>query len=1041
MEEAVNKLKGLLRTLFQFDCADLDFGIYRIMNYKREAIERFIEKDLIEAVSTELNRGILAQQTKAASELQQVAKQIREALGNGALDDDGRLVETYHNTPLGRRYQELQAQATGAKTRNALETLIFNHLYTFFSRYYDNGDFISKRRYSKQQKYAIPYNGEEVYLYWANNDQYYIKTTEYFNDYRFQAPNGVAVHFKLQEAQVEKDNNKGDKRFFFPRTAESSFNPQTREIVIPFEFRPLTEQEKIKYGTRNHQQETIIAEALEEIPAHFKNEKDALIALMAERRLAADGRSISYLEHHLRQYTRRNTSDFFIHKDLKGFLMRELDFYLKNEVLNLDDLEAPGKTRAEGWFQVMRVIRAIGTRIITFLAQIENFQKKLFEKKKFITETQYCITIGNIGEAFYKEIATNDAQWQEWKELFHIDEEEQSLFTATLATREEKRVAFLKTHPTLVLDTKHFDRDFVDRLLASFEDFDDQIDGLLVNSENFQALNLLLEKYRVKVKCIYIDPPYNTSASEILYKNDYKHSSWLAMMHDRLQISEKFMGSEAIICIAIDDYEFPLLAEELRNIFGETNHLATIVVRSNPHGRAMASGFSPNHEYALFFSKTDQATVGRLPRDERRQARYPESDEHGIFAWVNFRATGANSRRIDRPKLFYPIFVSKNGSIRVPSMIWSENEQKWEPIDEPGPDESIILPLDSDKNERVWNLGWERAQEEAPVNLMAKFVDGEWQIYRKYRPNQEGALPGTWWEDAKYSATESGTRVIKDLLGEREIFSYPKSIYLVEDCLRASRCSDGTLTLDFFAGSGTTAHAVINLNREDGGKRKFILVEMGEYFDTVLLPRIKKVIFTPKWKNGKPERMSTDEEAARSPRIIKYIRLESYDDSLNNISFTSSVEQQVWEFDDYLLKYMLDWETKDCETFLNIEKLASPFNYKLTLIDGQETKIKPVDLPETFNYLIGIHVTSRRVYQDGGRRYLVYRGVIDHRRVAIIWRDTEGWGQEDYERDKDFVADLKLTEGADEIFVNGDSFIPRAKALDPLFKSRMFGGV
>ncbi|OIQ10404.1 hypothetical protein [Neomoorella thermoacetica] len=507
MEEAVNKLKGLLRTLFQFDCADLDFGIYRIMNYKREAIERFIEKDLIEAVSTELNRGILAQQTKAASELQQVAKQINETLGDGALDGDGRLVETYHNTPLGRRYLELQAQATGAKTRNALETLIFNHLYTFFSRYYDNGDFISKRRYSKQQKYAIPYNGEEVYLYWANNDQYYIKTTEYFKDYRFQAPNGVAVHFKLQEARVDKDNNKGDKRFFFPRPEESSFDPQKREIIIPFEYRSLTEQEKIKYGNRNNHQEKIIAEALEDIPKHFQKNNEALAALIAERRQAANGRSISYLEYHLRQYTRRNTSDFFIHKDLKGFLMRELDFYLKNEVLNLDDLEAAGETRSEGWFQVMRVIRAIGTRIITFLAQIENFQKKLFEKKKFITETQYCITVGNIKEEFYQEIAANDAQWAEWKELFHIDEEEQNIFTAALATREEKRVAFLKAHPTIVLDTKYFDRDFVDRLLASFEDLDEEIDGLLVNSENFQALNFLLEKYQGKVDCIYIDPP------------------------------------------------------------------------------------------------------------------------------------------------------------------------------------------------------------------------------------------------------------------------------------------------------------------------------------------------------------------------------------------------------------------------------------------------------------------------------------------------------------------------------------------------------
>lgn len=1041
MEEAIKKLKGLLRTLFQFDCADLDFGIYRIMNYKRDIIERFIEKDLIEAISAELDSGILAQQSRVATELQQVARQIRESLGEDALDGDGKLAEAFHNTPLGRQYLNLQAQAAGAKDRSALETSIFNHLYTFFSRYYDNGDFISKRRYSKQEKYAIPYNGEEVYLYWANSDQYYIKTTEYFRDYRFQAPNGVAVYFKLQEAQVEKDNNKGDKRFFFPKPKEASFNSQTREIVIPFEFRPLSEQEKVKYGSRNHVQDVIIAEALKEIPGQFEKNYDALAALTAERHRAADGKSVSYLEHHLRQYTRRNTSDFFIHKDLKGFLTRELDFYLKNEVLNLDNLEAAGETRAEGWFQVMRVIRTIGMRIITFLAQIENFQKKLFEKKKFVTETQYCITVGNIREEFYKDIATNDAQWAEWKDLFHIDEEEQDLFTAVLKTREEKRVVFLKAHPTLVLDTKHFDTNFVDRLLASFEDLDEQTDGLLIHGENLQALNLLLEKYREKVKCIYIDPPYNTAASQIIYKNDYKHSSWLSMMSDRIQNSIRLMSHDSIICIAIDDYESSLLTNYLRQAFGETNHLATVVVRSNPHGRAVASGFSPNHEYALFFGKTEQADVGRLPRDEKRQARYPESDEYGIFTWVNFRATGANSRRIDRPKLFYPIFVSRNSSVRVPSMVWSENNQKWEPIDEPRLDEEVVLPLDSEGNERVWNLGWERAQEEASTNLIAKLVDGTWQIYRKYRPNQKGALPGTWWEDAKYSATESGTRVIKDLLGEREIFSYPKSIYLVEDCLRASNCEEKSLVLDYFAGSGTTGHAVINLNREDNGRRKFILVEMDNYFDTVLLPRIKKVTFTPKWRDGKPARMPTPEEVARSPRIIKYIRLESYDDTLNNISFTPPTGQQVLEFDDYLLKYMLDWETRESETFLNVQKLASPFCYELILTEGQETKKKRVDIPETFNFLLGLHVSGRQVYQDGDRRYVVYRGTVENKRVVVIWRETEGWGKEDYERDKKFVTEQKLTEGADKVFVNGDSFIPGARSLDPVFKSRMFGGV
>ncbi len=233
---------------------------------------------------------------------------------------------------------------------------------------------------------------------------------------------------------------------------------------------------------------------------------------MTERHKNSDGEPVTFLEHHLRQYTRRNTSDFFIHKDLKGFLSRELDFYLKNEVLNLDEMETAGEDRAEGWFQVMRLIKAVGGRIIEFLDQIERFQKMLWEKRKFITETQYCITVGNIDESFYPDIAACEPQWAEWKELFHIDEEETNLFTSG-KNKKDRRIAFLKAHPTLVLDTRHFDADFVDRLLGSFGDLDEMTDGLLVHSENFQALNLLLEKYREQVECIYIDPPYNTDAS------------------------------------------------------------------------------------------------------------------------------------------------------------------------------------------------------------------------------------------------------------------------------------------------------------------------------------------------------------------------------------------------------------------------------------------------------------------------------------------------------------------------------------------------
>jgi len=233
----------------------------------------------------------------------------------------------------------------------------------------------------------------------------------------------------------------------------------------------------------------------------------------------------------------------------------------------------------------------------------------------------------------------------------------------------------------------------------------------------------------------------------------------------------------------------------------------------------------------------------------------------------------------------------------------------------------------------------------------------------------------------------------------------------------------------------------MDLNREDGGRRRFILAEMGHYFDTVLLPRIKKVTFTPEWKDGKPVRQATAVEAERSPRIVKYVRLESYEDALNNIGFDDTAGQGALQFDDYMLTYMLRWETRASETLLNVEKLARPFGYKLRIHGDGGTHERVADVPETFNYLLGLHVKTRRAYDDGGRRYLVYRGRIEHREIVVIWRETEGWQKADLERDKKFVSKEKLTEGADEVFVNGDSFIRNARALEPVFKARMFSPV
>ena len=433
-EAHILKFQRLLRELFQFDCADLDFGIYRIMNHKRDAVEKFIGEGLPVRIAGELDSGQLARQSQAADDLEEARQNVVATLGGDKIDADGKLDDSFHSTPMGQKYLAAQAAAGSGRGRQAVESDIYNRLYAFFSRYYQDGDFISRRRYGRNERYAIPYNGEEVYLHWANSDQYYVKTGEHFHNYDWTAPNGVVVHFRLEAANVEQDNVKGDRRFFLPRVKETLWDADARAVTIPFEYRPLTAPESSAYGNRN-QQDKIIAEAVGEIPRRLKAEPQALAALMGERRRNGKDEPVSHLEHHLRQYTRRNDSDFFIHKDLRGFLSRELDFYLKNEVLNLDNLEAAGEQAADGWFQQMRLLKSVGVEIIDFLAQIEGFQKMLWEKRKFVIDTQYCVTLENVAPKFYPEIASNEAQWEEWSELLDIDEADRSASLVTRAFR------------------------------------------------------------------------------------------------------------------------------------------------------------------------------------------------------------------------------------------------------------------------------------------------------------------------------------------------------------------------------------------------------------------------------------------------------------------------------------------------------------------------------------------------------------------------------------------------------------------------------
>ena len=569
--------------------------------------------------------------------------------------------------------------------------------------------------------------------------------------------------------------------------------------------------------------------------------------------------------------------------------------------------------------------------------------------------------------------------------------------------------------------------------MAHFENLDNETDGLLIHGENFQASNLLTAKYRESLKAIYIDPPYNTDASAILYKNNYKDSSWLSLMADRIAVSRELLTDNGIFCAAIDDVEASNLRLLLQHLFGKENELGIVAVCSNPGGRKRPKGFAPAHEYAMFFGITEASQVSRLEWTEKQLENYRNVDEKGhLFQWRPLRKSGGpNARRVARPRLFYPIFA-KDDHIRIPRMDWSSTSQEWCLMEAPCPDETMVWPIDENDQEMTWNYEIKTLKEKLALSeVSAKtYPNGDISIRFKRFLNEEGTLPTTWWGSKKYSATAYGTRFLTNMLGDALAFLFPKSIHLVEDCLRVSSLGKNDTVLDYFGGSGTTAHATINLNRQDGGKRKYILVEVGHHFDTALKPRVMKAIYAEKWKDAKPV-----SRESRLSHIIKYQRIESYEDALNNIEFT---KQATSLYDKHLLHYLIGSETRESPTYLNVAKLQNPFSYQLKVVEGLQTKPRNVDLPETFNYLLGLTVRTRQCLSDGERRYLIYRGTVGQKTVAIIWRETEGWGTEDWEQDYRFIQEHKLTEDADEVYVNTDSIVPEAKPLDPVFKRLMF---
>lgn len=1027
IKDSKGELKDKLREIFQFESKDLDFGIYRIMNYKRKEIERFIEKELIEEIKKQLTLLSEEEKKKIKEKLEEIASKNGVKKYLEALEKNDEERARIYKEDFARdieEYEKLKRQLEEIKISEDLEKRIYNHIINFFTRYYDNGDFISKRRYGKHEKYIIPYNGEEVLFYWTNKDQYYIKTTEYFKRYTFKVKN-LTVNFRVIKAEEEKSYVKAqEKKFFVLNDRIFNFNREKQILDIYFEYRALTDEEKERYCSQKVQDkinEEIISILKEKIPENslarliFKKEGDKTL-----------------IEKHLYKYTRRNTTDYFIHKNLKRFLERELDFYIKSEFLQLEDLQI---LEQSGYFDKLklyligaRVFRNIALKIIELLAQIENFQKKIWEKKKFVIDTHYVITLDKIkeyaGEEFLEkildEILKNKKQLKEWRDLFGVDikEKRDLIENITLEGKEWKK---------LPIDTRYFGEEFKWKLLVAISeknDLDDILDGVLIKSENWQALNLLLNKYRDNISTIYIDPPYNTGSDDFLYKDNYQHSSWLTMMKNRLSLAKELMSENGVIFISIDDNELfnlNLLSKEIGLYF-----ISNFIRRQNLAGKMDAKFYATEHDYVISFSKN----LGKLQVNKRPSnlGNFPYKDEfektRGKF---RLKQLDDNSIRYSE-SLDYPICIPKG------EVIYFWDEKKKKEVKKKIDTDLIIYP-GGDPEDKTYTWRW--SEDKVRWGLKNRFIvfrqiNGRIKVYFKQYQLVDNELKPILRE------IPFGTLILNfpnnlapkdlgNLFGNSKIYLYPKPVNLIKYVINLNSKKD-SIILDFFAGSGTTAHAVMELNKEDNGKRKFLLVELADYFDTIIIPRIKKVAYSFDWKNGEPQ--STDGIGV----FFKYHTLEQYEDALENIEFKNS-QLTLYELSDYLIKYMLEWETKKSKTFLNIEEMQDPFNYKLKIIENYKQKIVNVDLVETFNYLIGLHVKGYKVLEENSRKYVFVFGKKGAKRIVVVWRSVKNI---DFEKDKKIIEENVKNFNPDEIYINGDSLVKEFRHIEPVFKSLMF---
>jgi len=1007
------QLVSTLKELFMMDQADLNFGIYRIMNAKHNEIESFLTNDLLTSI-----RQTLQTTGKASNTKKELDDAIKSAQALGMNPDDSPKV------------QELKA-LLGNGAENSLENdenEIFSQLTTFFSRYYDGGDFMSLRRYKKETYSPLPMNGEEVKLHWANADQYYIKNAENFSQYAFKiGEENQKKHFRFEllAASTEQNNVKAtedkERRFILDETNPLAIK-QTEtgaELHIHFSYQADAKKRKqkelnlaaIKFLSKLDANNPLVEQVTE-----WTTWQTALLSLIP----TAKNKTRTALEKHLNDYTAKNSFDYFIHKDLGGFLRRELDFFIKNELLLLDDLVPSSIDILQNQLlsnerSLKKVIafKGIAQKLIAFLAQLENFQKKLWLKKKFVLEMNYCISLNRIPNKLTAQVMKSEDQKKEWVELYGIDRP-----TLEKDYQDGKLEEFfeLPQYKFLIVDTKNFSLNFKHELLASFDNIDDECEGLLINSDNFQATQLIAPQYASMIGAIITDPPYNTDDDGFLYKDSFQHSTWMSMIQQQLLSAKPMLAQDAWLSLNINDIEQHRLVSLLEE---QDLSPASVISIKMSH----MSGMKMAHADRKPPKIKETIVISPLSKNSRINPVYEQCSW-----WDSF----------DR----YTSFLIKNDSNDPKD--WTRTSVRKVAIEQGINVKDLTqyeqfcinnahLIFQRAKNDSVAHFPKDGYFKEiiTPTGLKKIILDAKEVLFAKnYLKEFNGELvpvniKGDIWDDIgiNNSHNEGGIS-----------FENGKKPVKLFERLTAMLTPNNSIVMDLFGGSGTLPHAVMNLNNK-GAKRKYIAIEMAEYFESIMLKRIKKISYKAEWLAGKPQLLSNS-----SSVFFKTIKLESYEDVQDNLQLQRTTTQ-AGVFDnpenkalkeDYLLHYMLDIEAQD--SLLSPELFINPFNATMRVVRDNESRTQSIDLVETFNYLLGLRVKTYR--HSKGIVEVTGKNPQDQQ-ILILWRDCvetdndalDNWFKKQNYNSRDMEFDL--------IYVNGDNNLPNLRTGEETWKVQL----